>query len=489
MLQLEKVCKTYCNVEALHNFSFTFQEGNIYSVIGENGAGKTTLINLLSGAIRPTSGQIYLDGQKVQWNSCANAVENGIFACHQDPSVFNNLSVVENLFLGHELKYGSGLLDWKKMNQRARELLDIFSLDLPLTRRVKNLSLAEKHIIQFLRVYIIRPRVIILDELTDAMTLNESGIVYSQLRSLSQQGCIVILVTHRIPEALSDSDCVVVLRDGALAESVEAQNSRPEDLAYSILGDAITKHYQYPKLSLVHKDVLLEVDHISNHLVKDISFTLHKGESIGITGLAGSGRTSLLRAIVGLDKVDSGSISLHHGTLKAGKRISPQIAFLPENREEYGIFPLMQISQNITIRSLSNVQKAGFLQPEHESIISKQMIDTLGIKTPGSPNAPMMFLSDGNKQKVLIARNLLSKCSIFVLDEPTKGVDTAGKVEIYNIINELLRKSAGVIIVSSDFSELSGMCDRLLLIKKGTSIGMLEAGKTSPDLVFSMFAE
>lgn len=488
MLSLNNVSKSYRNVDALRNFTYTFEQGKIYSIIGGNGAGKSTLIKLICGCLHPTTGTIRLDDTCITWDDCSENTKNGICVCHQAPHLFPNLSITENIFLGNELRYKNSFLNYKEMARQTRAMLDEFGLSLTPFQKATRLSLSEKHIVQFLRTSVMNPRLIILDELTDGITFNEVALIQKKLCEFRDRGATVLLTTHRISEMWNISDHILVIKDGELARSVDTHTEDISNLKDFIMPTASANQRQYPKLRTARKNVLLKVNNISNQVVKNISFELHKGECIGITGLAGSGRSSLLRAIIGLDKVSAGSVELMGNPIKLGNGIHPSIAYLPESPDKYGLFPHLPTAQNMTIRNLNIAKKGGFLSSTEERIVCNRLVDTLGIKTSGSIYDPVVYLSDGNKQKVLVARNLFSKCSIFIFDEPTKGVDVAGKVEIYNILNELLRKGAGVILVSSDLSELSGMCDRLLLVKKGSVFAHTNAEPVTEEDILSLFS-
>ncbi|MDD5920573.1 MAG: sugar ABC transporter ATP-binding protein [Oscillospiraceae bacterium] len=489
MLCLEHVSKSYRNVDALRDFTHTFESGKIYSIIGGNGAGKSTLINLICGSIRPTSGIIRLNDTEINWDGCSEASKHGIYVCNQSPNLFPNLSITENIFLGNEIHYKNGFLNHKEMTRQTQRMLDEFGLTLSPAQTAHRLSLSEKHIIQFLRALIMKPQIIILDELTDGITFNEAVLIKKKLCEFRDNGSTVILATHRVSESWDISDYVIVLKDGALFNCIDTRTKDMSNIQEFIMSPGSSQKKRYPKLHTAGRNVLLKVSNISNQMINDISFELHKGEAIGITGLAGSGRSSLLRAIIGLDKVSGGTVELMGKPIKLGKGIHPAIAYLPENPDKYGLFPHMSTVQNMTIRNLDIAKKGGVLFPSEERVVCNQLIDTLGIKTSGSIYDPVIYLSDGNKQKVLVARNLFSKCSVFVFDEPTKGVDVAGKVEIYNILNELLRKGAGVILVSSDLSELTGMCDRLLLIRKGSVYSQTSTDNLTVENMLSMFSQ
>ncbi len=467
MIELRDVSKFYRNVCAVKDIHLTFRRGEIHALIGHNGAGKSTIINLLAGVIQPTTGYIYIDGVRMDKYTPETALSQGICVCQQDTMLFEGLSITENLFLGNERKTKAGFFDWKRMGAETEQMLKMFHINADPQKRAKFLSLAEKALLQFARALLRNPRVLVLDELTDALTYAECAIVYEKLDQLRKEGLVIVYVTHRINEAIAISDRVSILRDGQVCEIVEPQNVNPDYIAKTIIGP-FEKTY-FPRIPSSMQQKVLTVSHISTHFLNDISFSLHKGEALGIVGLLGSGRSSLMRAIVGVDPVKSGKITVFSpltGKPVPARGIHRSIGYVSENNNGYGLMPQMSVLSNITIRVMDKINHFHLVGGSRERLLGKKYSDKLDIKT-NSLQSPVSHLSNGNKQKTLIARNLASGCNIYLFDEATKGVDSAGKVEIYNIINELLRKGASIILASSDFSELLGMCDRLLVISKG----------------------
>lgn len=486
MIELCNVSKRYRDTEALVNVNLTFHAGEIHALIGNNGAGKTTAIQLLAGISQPSSGTIRLDGRPVRLTSPLEARRFGIAVCPQEVSLFDELTVTENLFMGNERKTKAGFFDWRTMDAEAQRQLDSFHIDACPRQKFKLLPLAQQHLIQFLRITLQDPRIVILDELTDIFTPSESRSIHQIMSSLRQRGVTVIYVTHRIREALRLADRLTVLKDGHVACSVSTREASADTFGNLLLTQSDTA--RLPKLAVRRSQKVLEVSGISTHFLNDISFSLYSGEALGIAGLAGSGRSSLLRAIAGVDPVQKGDISIY-STLDHSfshvKGICSSIAYMPENMDEQALFPAMSTASNIVMRNLSRIAHAGLVRPLDERIAGQKYADMLGIRT-SNVLEPVRWLSNGNKQKALIARSLFSCCSVFVFDEATKGVDSVGKVEIYNIINELLRKGAGVLLVSSDFEELIGMCDRLLVIQNGRLIAEMDRSEANQHKLLSL---
>ncbi|WP_066646627.1 sugar ABC transporter ATP-binding protein [Christensenella timonensis] len=484
VLKMVDICKSYHEIRVLSGINLELYPGQICALLGSNGAGKSTLTKIMTGEVRMTSGKICMDGREVEINSPYAAKKLGIISCPQEVTIFGELSVTENLFLGSELRR-KGVLDWHAMEQETQAILDKLGIDVEPRRKASRLSMAEKYLLQFARTLIRDYKVIVLDELTDSLTMSEVARLYSLLRELKARGVAVVYITHRIEEARKISDRITVMKDGEIMDSIAPQNAEREELAHKMLGEDIKEHY--PKLSVAKGNVVLQARGLRNKFVSDISFSLRSGEVLGIAGLVGSGRTNLLKAIVGLDKLDEGNVSVMSGGTGADG-IRANIGFIPENRDTQGLFMDMSVAQNITIKRLKGISKGRLIMPRDEEEKSWDYIERLGIK-PRNAHQKVRYLSGGNKQKTLVARNVFSRCNIYIFDEPTKGVDIAGKVEIYNIINELIRKKAGIVLVSSDFSELAGMCDRVLVIRNGKLVGELKQSELSHQRLFDLCKE
>lgn len=470
MIELRNINLNYHDVKALSDVNISFRDGEIHALIGNNGAGKTTLIQLLSGLVRPTSGEILIDGKYVVFSSALDSLHHGIAVCQQDENLFEELSITENLFLGNEQKTKVGLFDWHKMDIETKKLLDMFRIDAYPRQKVRNLSSTQRNLLQFVRITLLKPRILVVDELTDSLAHIETEMIFRTLKSLRDSGMVVIYVTHRIKEALSISDRITILRDGRVCSEVKSNSTMPETIAEMMIGSMNCT--RLPKIPLTRSKKLMVVSHISTNFLDDISFSLNSGEALGIAGLMGSGRSSLLRAIAGVDGVNEGTISIlsdETSISKKSQNVHKHIAYIPDNEDKHALFPNMSTAANITIRNLERISYGKIISSTLERIRSSNYANMIGVRTHNINN-PIKYMSNGNKQKALVARNVFSKCKIFVFDEATKGVDSAGKVEIYNIMNALLRKGAGILLVSTDFEELIGMCDRVLVIKKGRLI-------------------
>jgi ribose transport system ATP-binding protein len=471
----------------IDDISIDFYAAETHVLLGSNGAGKSTLVNIVSGREWATRGEIVFEGQPLAKYSIWDALQKGIAICTQEMMVFDELSVIENLFLGREIRSAAGLLDWRAMEKKTCDVLKRLKLDINPYKPLRKISAAEKKLVEFGRILIMNPKLVILDELTDSLTLSECQTILGLLDDLKRSNVAVIYITHRIDEALSIADRITIIKDGRIVKQLSGKQFTKDQIVVDMLGEPYAIHY--PKLLLKRGEPILEAINVSTNLVEDISFSLHRGELLGIAGLVGSGRTSLLRAVAGLDKLAKGEIVLYpeDDKRRTNKGFRKHIAFLPEDRDKQGLFLKMATYHNITIKRLNRVKRNSLIAPSLEMAASRDIMNRLGIKAASIKNK-VVYLSGGNKQKVLLGRNIFAHCEIFILDEPTKGVDIAGKVEIYNIINELLRKGAGIIIVSSDFPELAGMCDQIFIIKKGRIQAKMEQNNIDRQKLFDISA-
>lgn len=466
--ELKNITKSFCGVPVLSDVSLCLHPGETHSLLGCNGAGKSTLVRILSGHILPDEGTIFLDAAPVRFKSPEDAIRAGIAISTQELMLFPDLNIAENLFLTLPETRGRFFVNHANLQEEARRILDRLQINAEPNRRVAELSHSEKYLIQFARCWLRHPRLLILDELTASLTTPETQIVYEMIRELKRQGTAILYITQRTQNIIAISDRLTVLRDGKIVASPDIRDTSMAELRAYVFGETVNK--LYPKLPLQMGEEILRVSHISNTYISDASFSLHRGEILGIMGNSGSGRSRLLRAVAGIDPIFSGTITYKAKPLRnASEELFPDIAYVPEDRDEQALFINLSCNKNITIKNLKKVASHGAIRLQREEIACRTAIDQLGISVHDA-NRSVKYLSGGNKQKVVIARFLYSNCSVYLFDEPTQGIDTAGKVEIYNIISELARRGAGIVFVSSDFAELLGMCDSILVLNRGRAM-------------------
>lgn len=469
-LQVKSISKSFGNVQALKSVSLEVAPGTVHAIIGENGAGKSTLLKILSGAEKPDSGEIYLDGKKYKPNTPAEARKAGIGMVYQELNLANHLSVYQNMVLGLE----TSLLGMEIPKPgKVKACLKAVGLDeLNINRPVGQLSIAHRQLIEIARALMTDTRVVLLDEPTSSLTQEDTQMLFNIIAKLKAQGIAVIYISHFLEEVKAIADNYTIIRDGeSVAHGAMAQVSI-EQIIELMVGRAIDDIY--PKTSARHGHNLLSIKNLrGKNLPVSASLELKAGEIMGIAGLMGSGRTELLRALFGLDPISSCSqffttqkINITSSAYSASHALKAGLDLLSENRKEEGLALNLSVAWNTTLSSLKKIAKWGFLPLAKEASIAQHWKDTLGIKA-SSIHTPAGQLSGGNQQKIALARILLYDNHIILLDEPTRGVDIGSKVEIYKLIHEAAQKGKGIIMVSSYLPELFGVCHTLAVMHKG----------------------
>lgn len=484
VLEAKNIIKNFPGVRALDGVSIQVNRNQIHALCGENGAGKSTLINVLSGYY-PThtyEGQILVDGIERTFNTIHEAEAAGIVVIHQELSLFRELNVTENIFVGHEI-HRKGILDTDEMYSQTVEWLKTLKIDdvLPTTK-MKDLGIGKQQLIQIARALRIKgTKVLILDEPTASLTRHEVELLMSILRDIKSQGVACIYISHRLDEVFEIADYVTVLRDGKTVGGGEIRNLTKRDLVKMMVGREITEYYptrsqKNKKIPLLKAKNLNVIDPIkSKVLVQNASFELYSGEILGLFGLVGAGRTELVNALFGNPQGKyTGEVFLKGEKLQIQ---SPQVAlekgivYITEDRKAYGNIPTMDVKENISIAFIKHfMKKMGSIDEDQEIVSVNESIRRFQIKTP-SFFTPIINLSGGNQQKVLLARGLLKPISVLILDEPTRGIDVGAKREIYTIMNSLIQEEMGIIMVSSELPEILGMCDRILVMCQGRITG------------------
>ena len=475
-LFLKDISYAFESQDAVSHISLEIKPATVHAILGCNGAGKSVLMKLVAGVMHPQGGCICIGDKPVSFSSELDAIKYGIRLCPQDLAIFGELSVIDNLFITNQItRTPLHIIDRRRSLQKAKELLSRLSIKCDPYVKARYLSQAQKFMLQFGRAMLSTPRFLILDELCATLTGAEISIVFSIIEELKAKGASILYITHRLDEIIGIADTVTILKDGKIVGHSDSPTANPQTLTHLMFGDNRSK--RYPKLPVEIGLPLLEVSHISSNILKDISFCLHEGEIIGVAGIAGSGRTQLLRALVSMEKITSGDIIYADHDNKRGRKNPFWAGYLPEDRDHKSLFFNLDIIRNITIRNIRQAASPVFIRHEQENFQAKDIIDRLSIKGEGSDSS-IKRLSSGNKQKVVVSQCLYKKCKVYLFDEPTQGIDIAGKIEIYNIINELVRSGAGIVMVSSDFSELAGMCDQILIMKEGS----IKATLSSTDI-------
>lgn len=467
---LKNISKKFDDFYALKDVNLEFFEGQVNVILGKNGSGKTTLTKIINGSTAPTSGKVLIDGKEFFSLNPLLAKSLGIFTVHQELLYFPHLSVAENIFIDNKPKNKLGFISHKAMIKQASEILSKMGVYINPEALCKNLGLSQLQVIEICRALVQNAKVLIFDEPTAGLTTYEIENLFKIIKELKEKGIVIIFVTNMVEEALSIADRVTILRDGEVVASDSVTSFNLSKVISLIFGSV---NRTYPKLKVEKGSTIFSVKNLTKRgIIEDISFDVREGEVYGIAGLVGSGRSFLAKALFGAEKLDSGEIYMNGTLLKLSSpadAIKNGIAFMSEDRIGTGLFKTLNIADNIISSNIWNIANGFFVDSSRQEKIANLYIKKLGIK-PKEITQKIAFLSGGNQQKVLIAKWLFSRSNVFILDEPTKGLDLASKVEVYNIINELARIGCAIIFISSDFSELIGMCDRILVLHKGKAV-------------------
>jgi len=470
ILKLKNIRKEFPGVLALDNVNFDLKAGEIHALLGENGAGKSTLIKIISGVYKAEAGEIIIEDQKKVFNNPHDAMNNGISTIYQEFNLVPHMSVSENIYLGKEDLFSErfGILNRRKMENETKELLNSINLILDPNELAKGLGIAKQQLLSIAKAIFRKAKVIIMDEPSAVLTTKEFEYLLKLIRELKSEGIAIIYISHRIEEIFQIADRVTVLRNGKLIGTKKINEIDIDQLIKMMVGRRLEEKYH--KATVKIGSDLFEVENINRkNILKNISFTLRKGEILGITGLVGAGKTELARAIFGADKKDSGIIKINNEVIEIdnpSSAINNKISFIPEDRKNGGLVLEMSVQHNITLANLNQLVKASVINLNKEKEIAREFKDKLSIKTP-SLERKTLYLSGGNQQKVVIAKWIFADAHIFIFDEATRGIDIGAKVEVYDLIMDLIKQGAGVIFISSEFEEILGICDRILVMSKG----------------------
>lgn len=481
---MKNITKVYPGVTALDNVSIFFEKGEVHALVGENGAGKSTFIKSISGAIRPTSGTIVFEGREYPYMEPANAIDIGIAVVYQELIQFEAMSIADNIFMGVKEENGV-LLDDKTRQKRAAEILTLFDCHLDPAAKIRELSIAERQIVELAKATVKKAKLVIMDEPTAAITVQEQEKLFKLVHKLKADGVTIIYISHRLEELFEICDRVSVLRDGQYVTTLNINETNKEELIKYMVGRDLTN--PYPQKVPCNKEVVLEVEGLSGNGVRDISFKLHKGEILGFAGLVGAGRTELMHLIYGAAKKTSGTIKINgkeptlhspNDGMKAG------VGLIPEDRKYQGCFIDKPIYWNISISSTEKISKNGILNKKAEMKLAKDYKERLKIKTPFLHQLTS-GLSGGNQQKVVIAKALAANPDILIFDEPTRGIDIGARYEIYLLMNELAEQGKSILMVSSDMEELLGMSERIIVLHEGRQAGEVSKEEFSQEKILT----
>ena len=479
VLNMNGIKISFGGVKALKGVDFNLKKGEVHALCGENGAGKSTLIKALMGINKLDEGEILLEGQPAHIKNPIDAAKKGITAVFQDLSQIPTLTVAENIYLTKEYTKGAGVLDRKKMCAEAQKILDEFGIDLDPSAEISSLSTAKRQMCEITKAIAIQPRIIIFDEPTSALTTVETEILFKIIEKLKANGTSIIYITHRMNEIYRCADRISILRDGVNACTAPASELSLDDIVRHMVGRNIEL---FNASTLERKDFsaapeVLKVENLSGNGVHNVSFTLKQGEILGFAGLVGAGRTELMQLIFGLEKPESGTITIEgkaYDRLDVKTAIGAGLAMVPENRRAQGLVLMHDIETNIVLPDLNTYSSKSVINAKKVTEIANQMREKLNIKSESS-KMECTLLSGGNQQKVVLGKWLAMNPRILILDEPTSGIDVQSKSEIHKLIRELSETGLSVILVSSDMTELLNNSTRVLIMSDGQIIGEGEA--------------
>lgn len=485
ILTLKNITKEFPGVKALDDVTINIERGTIHGLVGENGAGKSTLIKILAGIYQPNKGEIILDGKPCRFNSPIEARRAGISVVHQEIKLAEPLSVAENMFLGN-VQLKNGLVDWKGMRRRAREIVEDLGMDIDINAQVSSLTVAKKQIVEIMHAINNNSRILIMDEPSAVLTDRELEVMFRIVKQLRDEGITIIYISHRLDEIFGLCSNVSVLRDGCHIDTIPVASVDRQGLINMMVGREMG--HEYPKEVGNVGGTILEVKNLSRGILQDISFEVKSGEVFGISGLVGAGRTELARAILGIDKPESGEVyvrgkKVHYRTF--ADAIRDGLGLIPEDRKLQGLVQIMSVKRNTTLVNMKRVLRAGVISSSLEEKLSKEYADKLHVVTP-SMETEVQYLSGGNQQKVVIAKWLFQNSEILFLDEPTRGIDVGAKAEIYRLINRMAKEGKTIIMISSEMPELLGMCDRIMVMHEGHKMGELNAAEATQAKIMAL---
>ncbi len=483
-LSLENITKTFPGVVAVNKANIKIKKGEVHALVGENGSGKSTLCMTLSGVYRPDDGNIYIDGERKNFSDPRNAQENGISMMYQESNLVPELTVAENIFLGQ----GEFISNSSTTIKKSKEILNKLNFEIDVLLKAKNLSGAQMQMVEIAKAMNKKAKIMIMDEPTAALSSKESKNLHSVIRDIAKTGVSVIYISHALDEALEIAENITVLRDGSIIACKKSKDLNKNQLVQLMVGREISD-----KNALSHEkfnnEEVLKVENISlNQVLKNINFSLYKGEILGFAGLVGSGRSELANVIYGLEKTKSGNIYVNGKKIKINsphKAIKNGIAYLSENRKEDGLFLQLDILVNLTISSLAKIcNLIGIVNIKNQTNISNDLIKKFEIVIPNI-KSKIQTLSGGNQQKALIARIVNINPNIIIFDEPTKGVDVGSIESIHNIIRELVKQGKSIIVISSYLPEILAISSRVIVMKNGSIVENVSTKDTSQEKIMA----
>lgn len=497
-MRAENVSKVFPGVKALDSVSLDLKEGEILSLVGENGAGKSTLMKILSGTYPhgSYSGTIEIDGRTVEIMNAQDSEKYGIGMIPQELNIQLDMTAAENVMLGHWPKKKSGLIDWKKLKAEARQALEMLHVDIDLDIKMRSLNASMQQLVCIARTLVFRPSILILDEPTAALTLEETDNLMKIIRKLKGEGISCIYISHKLEEVFNISDRIIVMRNGCVVSQYQKSDIVPSQIISDMIGKEMESFY--PKSDKSFGEEIFRVENLvvphpfapNKNIIDGVSFSLRKGEILGLAGLVGSGRSELLRAVYGALPRSSGDIYIEGRKCEnkdPREAIKNGLFMVSEDRKHDGYVGTMTVRENMTLSIMEKVSRHWFIQRKEELKTVDRFFQYLQIKAPG-PETAITTLSGGNQQKVIISRALATDMKVLFLDEPTRGIDVGAKAEIYKIIQELAENELSIVVISSEMPELISLCDRFVVLRNGATAGEFQKDEVTEQTLMEAAA-
>lgn len=486
MLELNRVVKSFGPVVALRSGSLRLESGSIHALVGENGAGKSTLVKIVAGLYRRDAGELRLRGEDVDFTSTAQSKAAGIAVIYQEPTLFPDLTVTENIFMGRQPVGRFGRIDRKAMRHEAEALFQRLGVTIDPERPAEGLSIADQQVIEIAKAVSLDARVLIMDEPTAALSGVEVDRLFAVARSLRDEGRALLFISHRFDEIFSLCDTVTVMRDGSYVATTPIAETTVDELVRQMVGRDVTE--LFPKTEAEIGEPLLEVEGLSSPLFHDISFTVRAGEIVGLAGLVGAGRSEVARAVFGVDGYDRGSVRLAGRQVPKGRpdaAMKAGLALVPEDRRKQGLVLDSSVAENITLAIRETLSKAGIITAGMENRAAKVWASRLEVKA-NALSTVAGTLSGGNQQKVVLGKWLATEPTVLIIDEPTRGIDVGTKAEVHRLLSELAGRGMGILMISSELPEVLGMADRVLVMREGRITAEIDrADATSENVMFA----
>ncbi len=488
LLELRDITKSFGGARVLKGVSFDLRVGEIHALVGENGAGKSTLIKVITGAHAPDEGRLAVSGQVVDVMSPTRARELGIAAIYQQPALFPDLTVAENIAIGLEPGSVFRRIRWNDRAVRARRLLDRVGARIDVEAPVRTLSMPQQQLVEIARALGAEARILIMDEPTASLSDQEVDLLFQVILDLKADGVGVIYISHRLEELPRVADRVTALRDGAVVGTRPMVGTSRGELIRMMVGRELQA--VFPKTTVAAGEIVLETRGLScaRSGVREVDLVVRAGEIVGLSGLVGAGRTELARVLFGLTPADRGELLIRGRRVQIGspgEAVRLGIAYVPEDRRRHGVILEMSCAANITLATLRRISRLGLLDFARERSIARDYVDRLSVKTP-SLDAPVGHLSGGNQQKVALARWLVAEPSLLILDEPTQGVDVGAKAEIHRLMSTLVERGLAVLMISSELPEILGMSDRVVVMRSGRVMGVLDRADATQESIMEL---